>query len=246
VSANFYDNSGIMAGMEMHKYWMAGPPPPTGTPVPLHPHASACPFSQKAAKWYLRTTTITSDAQLMIAGGFDDGPVLHLPYPLPPGPAEALQYTIVFANSTSTAQLTVGSVTGEGNELACCIYGFYGLNINCSDPIDGPLGHVICVNSVKTSPTLGDFISAILNWLVGAGINYKIGKLLDWLKDAKKAITDKGIAVVKGILRWLQDTFKTAYPTFAPIFEPFTTLIKKLKPIFDWAQEKSMTPAEAE
>jgi hypothetical protein len=199
MGANFYDNSGKMAGIDLHKYRQALPPP-TGLLQPAWPHAVAIHFSSTAAKAYLRTSSVTSDSQLMLAGGFDNGPVwVHafLPVP-PPHPAEGAIFALVLATSTSTAQLTVSSVTGEGNPLAVCITGCWGLNVNCCEPMDMPCGHVIVVNSVKTNPTIGDYLSAIVMWLLNAVFGWRVGKLLDPLKKVT-------IAILKTLLRFFQD-----------------------------------------
>ena len=46
MSANFYDDSGKMVGVDMHKYW-AAPPPPTGHVEREWPHGVACEFSER-------------------------------------------------------------------------------------------------------------------------------------------------------------------------------------------------------
>ncbi len=51
----------------------------------------------------------------------------------------------------------VASVTGEQHELATCLLGGFGINNNCSD-LPGIVNAVVNLNSVKTSPTLGDYL----------------------------------------------------------------------------------------
>ncbi len=233
MSANFYDNSGKMVGIDCHKYW-ALPPPPSGTLMPLWPHAVAIAFPSEFSKAYLRTASILAESRKMIAGGFDNGPVwVHAFWPTPPPhPMEGPLYSLILATSTSTAQLTVSSVTGEGNALATCIFGFWGLNVNCFEPMDMPSGHVIVISTVKTSPTLGDYIGAIVGWLVNAGVNYKIGLKLDKLKKL-------AIAIVKNILRFIQDILKAIFPFFSKIIDFGGSLASFAQQFADWMNQQA-------
>jgi hypothetical protein len=221
-----------MVAVDLHKYWNALPPP-TGALIPVWPHAAVAQFSQMAAKGYLRTGSITAHTQLMIAGGFDVGPVLpHMPYLVPPPHpvAEPPILALIVATSTSTAQLTVGSVTGEGNALAVCISSSYGLNVNCCDPRDLPLGNVIVVSSVQTNPTVGDYAAAFAGWAISMHINFKIGQFLDRFKNLAR----KAIAVIKTIVRAYQDFLKWVFPKFADIIDPSGTVAGKVKQFVDW------------
>ena len=125
-----------------------------------------------------------------------------MPIPaLPPHPAEAPILALVIAFSTSTAQLSVDSVTGEGNALACCISGAWGLNVNCNDPKDSPSGGVIVISTVRTSPTLGDFMGALVGFHLNRWFNKQLG-------DKLKKLGDLGIAFVKTMFRFLGDFAK--------------------------------------
>jgi len=230
VIANFYNNSGTMFGIDVHKYWMATPPP-LGFESPMWPHAVATPFKAPSPKFYLRTGSITAESNAMIAGGFDNGPVPHLPFLLPPPHAlEAPIIALIIATSTSTAQLTVASVTGEGNALAACITGGWGLNVNCCEPRDLPAGHVIVSSSVQTNPTVGDYAAAFAGWLVNMHINFKIGKFLDRFKNLAK----KALALIKTIIRLQQDFLKWAFPNLTYIIDPSGTVAQKTKQFIDW------------
>lgn len=204
MSANFYDVSGKMVGVDMHKYW-AAPPPPTGHPEPEWPHAVGCEFTDSLAKDYLRVYSVTAETRPMIAGGFDVGPVLmHVPspVPLPPHPVgEPPVLAMVIKFSTSTAQLSVDSVSGKGNALACCLLGPSGLNVNCNDPKDLPSGLVTVISTVKTSPTLGDLIGFLVGFHLNRWFNKKLG-------DRFKRLGERGINWIKAVLRFLGDFAK--------------------------------------
>jgi len=177
MAANFYDNSGVMAGCDFHKFIPLGPPPTlSGPPIPGHPHIVSAPFLWPTATMWKRTGTVKSHNWQMIQGSFDIYFVPHIPWPIPPSPLELVQLREVVVGSGSKAQLTAHSVTGEGNALATCIVSAFGLNLNCQElGISAPTGIILNINSVETSPTAGDYIGAY----VGMCVDNAAGFLLD-------------------------------------------------------------------
>ncbi len=95
-----------------------------------------------------------------------------------------------------------------------------------------PSGHVIVISTVKTSPTLGDYIGAIVGWLVNAGVNYKIGLKLDKLKKL-------AIAIVKNILRFIQDILKAIFPFFSKIIDFGGSLASFAQQFADWMNQQA-------
>jgi hypothetical protein len=175
MSANFYDLSAVMAGVDLHTYLAAGGPVPV--PTPLTPHAVAVPFTWTATI-YKATASVRADGERMIQLGYDIYLVPHFPLTaLPPHPVlEAVALAKTILASGSEARMAVHSVTGCGEPLATCLAGFFGVNVNCWDPMpSGPTGPVICVSSVKTSPSAGDYVGALVGYYVDAGFDFVFG-----------------------------------------------------------------------
>lgn len=180
MAANFYDNSGVMAGCDIHKYLPAGPPPTlTGPPIPGHPHIVGAPFFKLEATFWKRTGTVKSGNWKMIQGSFDIYLVTHIPWPVPPpGALEGIEIVKIVVGSGSKAQLTAHSVTGEGSALATCIVSAFGLNLNCQElGISAPTGIVLNINSVETSPTAGDYVGAYIGMCVDNAIGFLVDKI---------------------------------------------------------------------
>jgi len=173
MSANFYNMSAVMAGVDLHMYvsvGLGGVP----VPLPLSPHAVAAPFAWFATL-HKATKSVRADGHPMVQLGYDIYFVPHLPMTLaPPHPAfEPLTLAACIAESGSEARMAVHSVTGLGEPLATCLMGFFGLNVNCWDPIpSAPTGAVVCIGSVKTSPSLGDYAGAVVGYFVDAGFDF--------------------------------------------------------------------------
>lgn len=174
MSANFYDNAGVMGGIDYHEFFMLIPPGLT-IPIKLFPHIVSAPFFWPTATFWKRTGTVKSDNWQMIQGSFDLYLVPHIPMPLPWAPTEPVQLLKVTASAGSKAQLTAHSVTGEGNALATCIAGPFGLNVNCQEfGLSAPTGVVFNLNSVQTSPTAGDYAGAFLGYVVDAALGWAL------------------------------------------------------------------------
>ncbi len=170
MSACFYDNGGVMLGLDAHKYFTIGP---MNVPVPVlfTPHLAGAPFLHPAATWGKRTATVLAEGRKMLQRGFKIRLVPHLPLTsLPPHAVEIGQLAVVIAKSSSKAYLGVSSVTGEGAPLATCVASCAGVNGNC-----GPgVGAVLNPSSVITSPSVADYASAVASFSVATSI----GKVL--------------------------------------------------------------------
>ncbi|MEJ7731856.1 MAG: hypothetical protein WKG00_21930 [Polyangiaceae bacterium] len=182
MSACFYHQNAAMAGIDLHTYWVAGPPTPAGptpVPVPLSPHVVAVPFEWRATQWKA-THSVTSVGSPMIQRGYDIYAVPHVPVPVgPPHPiAEPLKLLEIHFTAGSEARMSISSVTGCGEQLATCLLFLAGANVNCWDPIpSGPTNLVLSPSSVLTSPTLGDYIGALVGYYVDGAFDFAFGLL---------------------------------------------------------------------
>jgi hypothetical protein len=177
MAANFYDNAGLMAGIDIHKFWAPGPPPPLTVPVPIFPYIVAAPFIWPPATFWKRTGTVKSDNWQMIQGGFDLYLVPHIPWPAPWGWMEGLELIEIHLGAGSKAQLQRSAVTGMGNPLATCIVSAFGLNLNCQPAgLAAPTGIVLNINSVETTPSAGDYTGAVVGWVVDSAIGFAMDK----------------------------------------------------------------------
>jgi len=216
VSANFFDNSGVMAGMDFHDFYFLNPVPIIGQaglpPIKFYPHLVGAPNFWKGTGGK-RSSTVTSDGWKMIQKSFRIEFVPHVAMATLAnyGVLEYPWIANVLAQSSSEATMGVASVTGEKHELATCLVGPVGINNNCSD-LPGLTNSVLNFNSVKTSPTLGDYLrwvwsmakKNVLRFLGTKWNKYWDNKWEEKNKDL--GITDKIKAKAK---RWLWATAKS-------------------------------------
>lgn len=177
MSVNFYHNFAIMAGIDFHMFFNVGPPPPTGTPIPLFPYWVALPFCWPPATFWNRTGKVTADTHYMIDQDFSLLLVPHTNVGGVPGPAQAVKVLEITATSGSEVFMGIGSVTGEGDPLGACLAACVGLNLNCWESGDHPTAPVLCVCSVKTTPSLLDYGLAVLKWISVGFLGEFLGKL---------------------------------------------------------------------
>lgn len=164
MSTNFYNINGGMAGVDLHMYIAAAGLVPVS--LPLHPHIVGATFDWATCSQKTIVRTVTSEGFAMLQNGHEICLVPHLPILFPfPHAAEAGQIGWVFGASTTTAVMSVHSVTGQGEPLATCLKGAWGVNENCDSPFDAPTGVVHNSNSVQTTPTAGDYANAALGVL---------------------------------------------------------------------------------
>jgi hypothetical protein len=200
MSVTFYNISGGMVGIDPHTFVAA----PNVTIKWVYPHVVVGVFATLTATIYKRTETVTADGMPMLQGGFDLYLVPHVPAPiLPPGPLEAVEFSKIMIMSGSKAQMSVHSVTGRKEALATCLSGCVGLNVNCAEPFDLPIGMVFNPSSVMTTPTSGDYIGA----LVGYAVDVLIGTVISGGME-QSGMPFPAEAFIKHVLRRLPDILK--------------------------------------
>jgi hypothetical protein len=163
MSVNFLDTSGLFVGLDVHMYMLPAPPPlPPITPGPtvLMPHAVGSGHGPNCRIWRV-VRSVTTDGCNVLQSGFAMLFVPHVPVMAPPphpvGELPLLAMTIL--TSTSQPVMSVHSVTNSGQALATALLGLAGLNSDCGYQPQ-PTGIDFNFNSVKTSPTLGDYCGA--------------------------------------------------------------------------------------
>jgi len=177
VSVSFYNASGNMAGIDIHKYVANIEGAPVTVPMP---HIVGIQFFHPLV--VKKVTSVTTDGFSTFQGGADFYLVPHLPIPLlPPHGNEALELVGVQLGSGSKAWMSVRGVTVGGGRAATCVQSSFGSNQNCAFPMDAKDNLVVNFNSVTTEPTPGDRLSSALaslvDSLIGMGVNAGIGRL---------------------------------------------------------------------
>lgn len=195
MSVRFYNTTGKMVGIDLHLFQMFVPPDPLPVPVPCFPHFVYAPLSWGYSAEKSKLENVTSDGAAMLQKGHKLKMILpHFGLGLP-HPLEAVQWAGVVLSSKTTCIMGVASVTGCGEPLATCLAGWWGLNLNCSSPVDLPSGHVFNGNTVRTTPALSDYANAAIDVVLGNLMNViemalpKGSKWMKWfkkLKDIKK------------------------------------------------------------
>lgn len=204
MSANFYNASGSMNGLDLHVYWGSAE---IIVPVPgMALHVVHADFDGVCSDEGNRLASVTSSGKPTLQAGFTRKDVKpHLPVlPLLPPPVaiphfalEPGQLSVIYKFSSSAAVLKKASVTGVGVPLAICIHGAFGTNLNCGDPIDTPSDVVYNENSVKTDPSAADFATAWAEATINALVGATLGKVVELLfgnsllEPLRKAIEDK-------------------------------------------------------
>jgi hypothetical protein len=199
---NIYNKKGIMIGIDLHKYWVLLPPPapPTGVPK-ITPHAVGIPFVWLSATPYKAADTVQTSGSTTLQGGYDWYRIVHIPLTTAaPGPGEAVEFIKITALAGSKAQMSVHSVTAEKGAVATCIAAFVGLNVNCNEPADMPTGPTFVSNTVRTSPTAGDYAGAGAGYALDAALNFGFGKAL-----THKRVKDIAEVILKHIFRRAPD-----------------------------------------
>jgi hypothetical protein len=95
--------------------------------------------------------------------------------------------------------------------------------VNCQEAgLSAPTGAVLNINSVETSPSLGDYLGALIGWAVDAAIGFACDGLPDWLKHILRRIGDIPYAkmidipahVQNFVQRWADEGFDAAVEGF--------------------------------
>jgi hypothetical protein len=204
MPVNFYNFWGYqVAGVDLHGYFAAVPPPVPPPEVPGWPHGVQFTFWWPTTTEHKEARTVESDGKTMLQGGHDWYLTPHLPFPLaPPAVAEEIvQLAQVIASSGSKAQMSVHSVEGKGQPLATCVFYFLAVNVNCSEPFDMMSNYGFQWGTVYTEPTWGDYVGALVGYVVDCAMNYGAGKAF------KKWANDKWLpeAIMKHLLRRAPD-----------------------------------------
>jgi hypothetical protein len=207
MSANFLDVSGAGVGVDNHLYVTAKGPVPV--PVPKTPHLVGSKHAWGSKTWRI-AKTVTTCGRPVLQSSWAMLVVPHLPLTVqPPHPlAEGINIAAIVLTSSSTPLMSVHSVTGEGLALETAVYGLFGINIDCGDiPLPGAMAD-FNGNTVKTSPTLGDYLSSLFAafcavgyaWAVGAIISDKINPAGELAKILERSLASLGVAIVQTLL----------------------------------------------
>lgn len=221
MSVNFLNNSAIMFGGDLHEFYQTLPGPPYQMYYPLFLYLVGAPFAFWPATFWNRTSKVTADAEKMIDVDFS---LLLVPHmwvpPLLPGFLQFPKHAEIIATSGSEVSLGIGSVTGEGDPLAACFAACIARNLNCWTSGDHPSGHVICICSVKTKPSLLDYALGILKWIavgflgelaggkLGGALGRKIARIPQsvWEFLVKQAVIN-AIEQVAELIRYIARKF---------------------------------------
>jgi len=157
----------------MHLYLALGVPPiiPVPSVVPhyveqIHPIG---PASKKVP-------SVTTSAAEVLQKGFKMMLVPHIPLTcLPPHPTEWVNLARIWIMGTSEPKLSASTVHGQGAPLLVEDFEAVGVNLDCSDTWLG-FGADINPNTVKTTPTLGDYAFAIIWTALGSLTNHYKGR----------------------------------------------------------------------
>lgn len=167
MSANFLDISGLFVGADLHLYF---PGPAPAPPVPnLHVVGSLHILPQNRP-WRM-VGSVTSGHCWMLQSNWAMLIIPHVPIPIPPFPvAEGPNLACVIITASSAPQLSAHSVTGKGEALLTALVGPMGLNTDCGIQFL-PTGVDVNLNSVKTSPSLGDYYAASVSMALNGFYN---------------------------------------------------------------------------
>jgi hypothetical protein len=227
MSANFLDKSGLCFGADNHMYFAAGPLP---VPTPRTIHAVFYAHCLGSKRWRI-AHTVTSDGWKMLQSNWAMLVIPHIPRFLPPPhpAAEGVNLTAIVLAGTSTPLMSVHSVTGCGQALCTSIASCVGFNIDCGDqPFPGGMLD-FNLNTVETSPTIGDYLAALFSALCAVGYAWAGSAIIgDKVKHADKlteiiaqALASLSLAVVQTLLDILS-------VTVSPILDPVNFVINWL------------------
>jgi hypothetical protein len=206
MSANFLDKSGLTAGIDLHTYFTDSPPPATAVPFPLEHtiHSVACAHWWPSKFWRI-AHSVTTDNWATLQSGWSMLLVPHAPTTAaPPHPVEGINIAAIILTSSAAPIMSVSSVTGEGTALCTALVSCVGLNLDCGDVPSG--SGDVNLNSVKTSPSLGDYLAAIVGtvlnmlftWKVGGAISKELER--DGLAKIEQDLFGMGLALVQTVL----------------------------------------------
>jgi hypothetical protein len=203
--ANFLDTSGHCWGFDPHQYIALGPEG-IPLPIPLKPHFITAKHNGDSRTWRI-ARTVTTDGNPVLQGNWAMILVAHFSIPVPePHPLETVMIAVIIGASSAAPQLTVHAVTGENNPLLTEISGSDGLNLDCGDL--PALSYDYNANTVMTTPSLGDYlgalVSAIGSYYYSWAGSKEIGLLLDPVKKLlKNLLATVAVAYLQTLLDYV-------------------------------------------
>ncbi len=234
MSANFLDKSGLAQGVDLHTYFMPGPPPATAVPVPLEktPHGVGSGHFAPSKFWRI-AHSVTTDNWATLQSGWGMLLVPHVPMTgAPPHPAvEPINLAAIIATSSVAPIMSVSSVTGEGTALCTALLFCVGANLDCGDVPSGSAD--LNLNSVKTSPSLGDYLAAIVGTALNMLFSWKFGKWLgnelekDGLAKIEQDLFAMGLSSVQTVLDALNSICSFINDPVAAVIGLVSSLVQK-------------------
>jgi hypothetical protein len=213
MSANFLDKSGFCMGIDFHVYFTVVPPAPVPVPVPYDPHIVGDSHAGPSKFWRI-AHTVTTNGNPTLQSQWAMLVIPHCFIPAGPShPVEAVNIAAIIALGSITPPMAVHSVTAEKGTLLTELTGSHGLNVDCSDmPLVG-VSKDTNLNSVMTSPTLGDYLGSLLGAILSIAWSWTGAAIIgDKVKGAGAVATILAQAVVSldlAILQTLLDYLAT-------------------------------------
>jgi hypothetical protein len=163
MSANFLDISGFFGGVDVHLFY-----PPVGPPVP-NAHGVA-QLHLIGRPWRVVPNVSTGHCPVL-QNNWSMLMVPHYPLPLPQNPAlEMAALALILVTSSSAPQMSAHSVTAGGEALLTAIFMAVGANSDCGI-VPVPTNVDFNFNTVKTSPSAGDYASGVAGFLLNGLYN---------------------------------------------------------------------------
>jgi hypothetical protein len=159
--------------------------------------------------------SVSTGSRNVLQSGFAVLVVPHIPVPIPPNPvAEGANLAVIIATATSTPVMSVHSVTGKGQALLTALLGPVGANGDCGIQVV-PSAVDLNFNSVKTSPTLGDYkaaaIGALLNGVYSAVTSFIYYRKLDGTYEVVSDAASLAIVVAQNLADLLAVTVSESF-----------------------------------
>jgi hypothetical protein len=223
ASANFYNDSAVMRGIDFHHAQIVTGPmdliKPKGTTQEDWPYYVQVSASSSGGDDSKRTPKLTADGLKMIRDGFTVGNVPHVPAPGPFHPSQAAEWAQIIGDSKTTPLLKMATVTSAGDPLSVCAVAALGFNLNCQDGGMKLTGIVKCVCSVQTTPQAKDLLFRIFDDFFKKMLIKWLTKLFDTLLTLRKVpwpvrpvlvwvfkqVVAKAVDWMEQLLKWLWD-----------------------------------------
>jgi hypothetical protein len=159
MSSCFLNLFGFFAGVDQHLFLQVGPLPPVPIPIPCVYHFAESIHPLDWLSFGTRVKTVTAGGSTALKDGWAMTIVPHVFIAGAPHPTEFINLARIILLGTSSPKLAASTVTGGGTPLLVEAFECVGVNLDCSEGWVG-LGADLNVNSVKTTPTLSDYLWA--------------------------------------------------------------------------------------